>query len=70
MECKNCSTILKKDFNYFSNCVAKVIYNNLTFKNLSCDFGLDWVFGLGSAFYVVLFTTGTITLEDLKPVRN
>ncbi len=27
-------------------------------------------FGLIIAFYVVLFATGTITLEDLKPVKN
>lgn len=37
MECKNCGTPQRTDFNYCPNCGAKVIRNRLTFKNLSYD---------------------------------
>ncbi len=37
MECKNCGTSQRTDFNYCPNCGAKVIRNRLTFRNLSHD---------------------------------
>lgn len=37
MECKNCGSQQRSDFNYCPNCGAKVIRNRLTFKNLSHD---------------------------------
>ena len=37
MECKNCDTPQRTDFNYCPNCGAKVIRNRLTIKNLWYD---------------------------------
>lgn len=39
MECKNCHTLLNTEQRYCFECGAKVIKNRLTFKNLSADFG-------------------------------
>lgn len=49
MECKNCDTPQRTDFNYCPNCGAKVIRNRLTLKNLWYDvteryFNLDNTF--------------------------
>ena len=37
MECKNCDTPQRTDFNFCPNCGAKVIRNRLTFRNLWYD---------------------------------
>lgn len=49
MECKNCGTPNLADFNYCTNCGAKVIRNRLTFKNLSHDI-TDRYFDLDNTF--------------------
>jgi hypothetical protein len=49
MECKNCGTSQRSDFNYCPNCGAKVIRNRLTFKNLSHDI-TDRYFDLDNTF--------------------
>lgn len=49
MNCKNCNTPQRTDFNYCPSCGARVIHNRLTFKNLTYDiteryFNLDNTF--------------------------
>jgi len=65
MECKNCSTILKKDFNYCSNCGARIIHNRLTFKNLSHDI-TERYFDLDNTFlrtFIHLFTKPELVID-------
>ncbi|WP_297763195.1 DUF3667 domain-containing protein [uncultured Muriicola sp.] len=49
MNCKNCQTPQRTDFNYCPSCGAKVVHHRLTFKNLTYDiteryFNLDNTF--------------------------
>jgi len=49
MNCKNCQTPQRTDFNYCPSCGAKVVHKRLTFKNLTYDiteryFNLDNTF--------------------------
>jgi len=49
MNCKNCQTPQRTDFNYCPNCGAKVVHHRLSFKNLTYDiteryFNLDNTF--------------------------
>ncbi len=49
MNCKNCETPQRTDFNYCPSCGAKVVHKRLTFKNLTYDiteryFNLDNTF--------------------------
>ena len=58
MECKNCNTPQRTDFNYCPNCGAKVIRNRLTIKNLWYDV-TERYFNLDNTFiktFLTLFT--------------
>lgn len=49
MECKNCSTPLRTDYSFCSNCGAKIIRNRITLKNLWYDF-TERFFNLDNTF--------------------
>ena len=66
MECKNCGTPQRTDFNYCPNCGAKVIRNRLTIKNLFYDV-TERYFNLDNTFiktFVHLFTNPQWVLES------
>ena len=65
MECKNCGTQQRTDFDYCPNCGAKVIRNRLSFKNLSHDV-IEQSFDLDNTFYRTfkhLFTKPEVVIE-------
>jgi len=49
MNCKNCQTPQRTDFNYCPKCGARVIHNRLTFKNLWYDI-TEQYFNLDNSF--------------------
>ncbi|MBT8184616.1 MAG: DUF3667 domain-containing protein [Eudoraea sp.] len=66
MECKNCDTPQRTDFNYCPNCGAKVIRNRLTIKNLWYDV-TERYFNLDNTFiktFVHLFTHPHLVIES------
>ena len=66
MECKNCGTPQRTDFNYCPNCGAKVIRNRLTVKNLWYDV-TERYFNLDNTFiktFVHLFTHPQWVIES------
>lgn len=65
MECKNCGTPQRTDFNYCPNCGAKVIRNRLTFKNLSHDIS-ERYFDLDNTFlrtFIHLITKPELVID-------
>ncbi|MGB5361309.1 MAG: DUF3667 domain-containing protein [Eudoraea sp.] len=65
MECKNCGTPQRTDFNYCPHCGAKVIRNRLTFKNLSHDI-TERYFDLDNTFlrtFIHLFTKPELVID-------
>ena len=65
MECKNCGTQQRTDFDYCPNCGAKVIRNRLSFKNLSHDV-IEQSFDLDNTFYRTfkhLFTKPEVVID-------
>ncbi|MEX0290663.1 MAG: DUF3667 domain-containing protein [Flavobacteriaceae bacterium] len=66
MECKNCDTPQRTDFNYCPNCGAKVIRNRLTIKNLWYDV-TERYFNLDNTFiktFVHLFTKPEVVIDS------
>ena len=66
MECKNCDTPQRTDFNFCPNCGAKVIRNRLTIKNLWYDV-TERYFNLDNTFiktFVQLFTNPQLVIES------
>jgi len=65
MECKNCNTPQRTDFNFCPNCGAKVIRNRLTIKNLWYDV-TERYFNLDNTFiktFVQLFTQPQLVID-------
>lgn len=65
MECKNCTTVLNKEFSYCHNCGAKIIRNRLSFKNLSHDI-IERYFDLDNTFlrtFAHLFTKPELVID-------
>ena len=73
MECKNCSTPQRTDFNYCPNCGAKVIRNRLTIRNLWYDV-TERYFNLDNTFiktFLHLFSRPQLVIDGyIKGVRR
>jgi len=66
MECKNCHTPQRTDYNYCPNCGAKVIRNRLPFKNLWYDV-TERYFNLDNTFlrtFLHLFSKPEIVIDS------
>lgn len=66
MNCKNCDTPQRTDFNYCPVCGAKVIQNRITFRNLIFDI-TERYFNLDNSIvrtFVQLFTKPEVVIES------
>lgn len=73
MNCKNCQTPQRSDFNYCPACGAKVVVNRLTFRNLTYDI-TERYFNLDNTFirtFVKLFTAPEVVIDSyIQGVRR